>query len=294
MLTTLLGRCTRSQSTIPVPLVYPVYENIRCRIESLKGLKIYVPELAFKPNSLRLQYLSDVHVDCNKLLPKIEPVSETLALCGDIGKPTHPNFDSFLKYVSSQFDQIYFVPGNHDYDCGPFYDSAKILRYEQLLHDICSKYPNITILNNSFATHGDNTIIAGTTLWCNPVLRPNITYDIKKYHEHIKIHNRDVEWIKKLCERYQDKNIVMLSHFVPTYKLIEPKYLERGIHKVSTFATDLEYLIKNPIVAWLCGHTHSVSQTYVNNIFCAVNAWGYPSEVSKNIVPVKYIDIYDT
>ena len=66
----------------------------------------------------------------------------------------------------------------------------------------------------------------------------------------------------------------MLTHYVPSFKLIEPKYSKYG--KLNTlFATDLEYLIQKPIEAWICGHTHSILDMKINNIYCGINALGH-------------------
>lgn len=276
--------------SVSIPMDFPTCERAIKHEKLMEGLQNFVLALSMKPNSIRIQYLSDVHVDSSDKIPIIKPVSDILAICGDIGKPTHPNFDAFLKHVSKQFEQIYFVPGNHDYDCGPFYDTVKVEYYEKILANICNRYSNVTLLNNSFSVIGDNTIIAGTTLWCNPVLRTNVVYDYEKHEEHLRRHYRDVQWITNLCKAQKNTNIVMLSHFVPTFKLIEQKYMSRGIHKTSAFATDLEYLIKDPIVAWLCGHTHSVTHTCINGVFCGVNAHGYKHEASNNF-PSRYIDV---
>jgi hypothetical protein len=75
--------------------------------------------------------------------------------------------------------------------------------------------------------------------------------------------------------------------------LIEPKYIKRGIYKTSFFATNLEHLMNEPIKVWICGHTHSVIDTYVNNIFCGVNAYGYPEEHNDKMFNDKYIEIIE-
>jgi hypothetical protein len=42
--------------------------------------------------------------------------------------------------------------------------------------------------------------------------------------------------------------------------------------------TDLETMMRKPIVAWVGGHTHcSINQTY-KGIQCVVNPLGYPGE----------------
>ena len=69
-----------------------------------------------------LQYISDVHVDYKSALPIIKQTSDNLAICGDIGNPEHPNFQEFIHQIRSKYNHIFFVPGNHDFNC-----SANIL-----------------------------------------------------------------------------------------------------------------------------------------------------------------------
>lgn len=75
-----------------------------------------------------------------------------------------------------------------------------------------------------------------------------------------------------------NKKIIMLTHFVPTFKLIEKKYQNMGLHRTSWFASDLEHLIKHPIKIWICGHTHSIIECTVNDTPCMINAYGYGDE----------------
>src|SRR5689334_2992166 len=82
--------------------------------------------------STKFQYFSDVHVDSqpNNHLPKIKAIAPYLLLPGDIGigQPNkqnghlHPNFKSFMDSVSYSYDKVFFVPGNHDFDCGTLYE----------------------------------------------------------------------------------------------------------------------------------------------------------------------------
>ena len=286
-----------STISIPIPVNLPrkkVYEDILQDIESLLKLPKQLPALNLMPQSTRIQYVSDLHVDVNKTIPKIEPVAETLAICGDIGNPTHQNFDSYLRYVSPLFDNIFFVPGNHDYDCGPIYDEDKVDQHSGLLEDICSKYANVVLLNNSTCLLKNNLLLAGCTLWSNVILKPNNTLNPEKYEKHLKKHLRDVMWINNICRTHYDKKIIMLTHFVPSFKLIEQKYLEKGIHKTSAFASNLDHLINDPVVAWLCGHSHSELHKYINGVYCGINAHGYSLEHthSKDLTKTMFVEVF--
>jgi len=223
-----------------------------------------------------IQYISDLHVDVNKKVPRIRPAAEYLAVCGDLGVPTHPAFDEFFKTYSKQFKKIFFVAGNHDYDCSPLYEEKKENYYKPLIHEIINNYPNVYFLDASCHQLSDDIIIAGTTLWSYPLTT--------KYKAHIDKHETDVKWINEMCNLYADKKIVMLTHYVPTFKLIEEKYLARGTYATSWFATDLEYMLKEPIVAWVCGHSHSVTETEINDVYCGINAVGHNSKYIFNKV----------
>ena len=241
--------------------------------------------MASTPGKLRLQYLSDVHVDTRSVnqLPRIQPISEYLLLAGDIGKPTHPHFKIFFQDLSKQFKKIFYVPGNHDFDCRSLYDQDKVAFYEPLIIDICKQFPNIHYLNRSTYALDSNCLIVGATLWSLPLI-PNLEYSsyADKYLDHINKHSQDVMWMEQMLKQYSDKQIIALTHFVPTFQLIEPKYRQKGLESTSWYATNLEHLIQKPVSAWLCGHSHSILQTRINGVYCGINAYGYPNEANES------------
>ena len=236
-------------------------------------------------HKFKIQYISDVHVDVNKKIPIIKPICDTLAICGDIGVPTHDNFKKFLSQMSSQFKTVLFVAGNHDYDCGCIYHKDKIDKYKPIIKNTCDTFSNVHFLDNSVFYPKDDIMIIGSTLWSNPL--------DKSKQEHLEEHTKNANWIETICDNNSDKKIIVLTHFVPTFKLIEPKYLKRGLKTTSFFATDLEHFIKKPIVTWLCGHTHSVIDTHINNVYCGVNSYGYPNERNGYKYNEKCVEIYE-
>jgi hypothetical protein len=126
----------------------------------------------------------------------------------------------------------------------------------------------VYLLDKSYHQLPNNVTIAGVTLWSSSehILNENNKLD------HNNIHDEHVEWIKYICTKKE--KIVMVTHYVPSFKLIEPKYSKNG-KLTSLFATDLEYLIQNPIKAWICGHTHSILDMKINNVYCGINALGH-------------------
>ena len=259
--------------------------------------RFYTHTIIHPHPSVRIQYVSDLHLDTygNKQpgwkIPLIEHAAKYLAICGDLGKPTHPNVNLFLRMVSSQYEKVFFVPGNHDFDSGPLYDRQKYDLYNPLIESICSQYKNVYYLNNKTHHINKNLVIVGSTLWSQPNIsncEANVDYhDHDHYHDHAIEHQKNVNWLELQLKQYG--NIVVLSHFVPTFKLIEPQYLRLGLQKTRWFATNLEHLMKPPIRAWLCGHSHSVIECHINGIHCGLNAHGYGNK-NKSIL-TRYVDI---
>jgi UDP-2,3-diacylglucosamine pyrophosphatase LpxH len=241
-------------------------------------------------NNRTLQYVSDIHTDTNGFFPKIKPQSDNLAICGDIGVPTNPICEDFLKYCSDNFKAIFFVPGNHDFDCGPVFNRDKVEKYEDIYKNICQKFKNINYCNKTVINH-ENVLIAGTTLWSkadlNYLKNDNVFSEtqILNTQKTVDEHLKHVAWLENIIKKNNNNNkkIIILSHFVPSYKLIEEKYKK---FNTSFYASNLEYLLesendkthktnKTNVHAWLCGHTHSISNTYHNGVYLGVNAYGY-------------------
>lgn len=244
---------------------------------------------------LKIQYISDIHADTQKIMPIIKPLAKYLAVCGDIGHPEHPRFYQFLQQQSKNFEKVIFVPGNHDFDLGPMYNKQRVDKYEPVVKNMCKDLGNVHYLNKNTLQLDDDFLIAGSILWSMPIFnKPNDLNDpkVQNYLNHIKEHSEHVNWMQDTINRNLHKKIIMLTHFVPTFKLIEQKYKDRGIHSTCWFATNLEYMIKFPVRAWICGHTHSEYETTVNDVPCVVNAYGYSSEVvgaNREINKIIYI-----
>jgi hypothetical protein len=74
------------------------------------------------------------------------------------------------------------------------------------------------------------------------------------------------------------QKVVVLSHHLPTYKNIDVTYKDHPCN--SAFATNLEYLIADPIVLWAHGHSHYSVENKINDVLVVSNPFGYPGEVT--------------
>jgi predicted phosphohydrolase len=266
----------------------PVPSYVPCWIQRLPTIDIYEGAIADSlplKSSVDVQYLSDVHIDTNDI-PKITRCANILALCGDIGNPNHKNFEKFLRGVSEQFETVLFVPGNHDYDCGSLYEEMKVNANKPIMIDIVNKFNNIILLDNSKCVLKNGTIVLGSTMWPSPILRYQSDYNDTKIIVHTKKYLEDSTWIQNNLKYHENDNVLVLTHVPPTQKLIEPKYLSKGVFVTSWFANNFDHIIGSPVVAWLSGHTHSIIQQKINGVVCGINAYGYSNKSDHAVTRV--------
>lgn len=234
------------------------------------------------------QYFSDVHADTydSSKIPDVRALSPNLLIAGDVGVPTHSNVYKFLKQMSEKFNKIYYAPGNHEYDSPPVFDESKYNKYNPLLRELCDQFNNVILLDNKSHKHSDEIVIIGTTLWSKPLFIKD-----EKYKKHLQKHTDALDFINTSKKMYADKKIILLTHYLPTRKLIESKYLNRGEITTSFFASDVEDIIVEPIVACVSGHSHSVMNVKVNLVPCMLNAYGYKHESSTRLITPKIFTI---
>lgn len=95
-------------------------------------------------------------------------------------------------------------------------------------------------------------------------------------HKINELYKNSLNWLDTNIKQNTDNNIIVLSHYLPSYKLIIPKY--RDYKPAFQYASHLDHLIKSPVKAWLCGHSHCQIEKYINGVYCGINTLGYPNE----------------
>lgn len=246
---------------------------------------------------LRFQYFSDIHIEFyNENLPKIHRMfidklekqqdkPNVLLIAGDIGMPSRPSYSTFLQSLSPLYDKIYITTGNHEYYKMPYSSVADLDNY---CRDICRAMPqdNVVFLQNDAYKIKDNLSIYGGTFWTDipqekeytimncvndykliPNMTPSLSsllheksVSLLNYHVNLE-QNHDVKWI-------------VMSHHMPSFDLIDPKYKQHNTDLNYAFASEIQ-IAKDPrIEAWVYGHTHSATQK--GKYYC--NPIGYPGE----------------
>lgn len=242
-------------------------------------------------SQITIRYLSDLHLEfikphkINKFINHIKQSDpeQVCVLAGDIGYPFSDNYKVFMDHISKTFKKSFIICGNHEY----YNKKNTIDEINEYLTEFFNGYNNITFLNNSYEKYNGYTFI-GTTLWSNitdPEYDINDVYSIKNF-DYIKYNE-----LNKICRDYLDEqiklhdNIIMITHHMPSYSLIDEKYKLPPTNKYNQwFYSDMDKFIEEnnkKIKCWIYGHTHTPSFNYLYDIPFMCNPIGYPNENSK-------------
>jgi predicted phosphodiesterase len=233
---------------------------------------------------MRFQLVSDVHLEFQYTFPEIPRCADYLILAGDIGFPTMPNFRGFMSYCVKTFERVFFIPGNHEYYTP---DKTKT-EVDQILENLTEELGFINLQSRTY-TLPNGLTLAGATLW--PETREG-TYRILqntmndyKYIQKTgdmlitpkdtgEWHRRDVEFLEGVLKIPGKKIIV--THHLPSYQMIHPRYKDHPGN--CGYASHLDGLFREGVVAWCAGHTHEHRVGKIHGIPYFVNPVGYPGE----------------
>jgi hypothetical protein len=233
---------------------------------------------------MNVQLISDLHIEINKKCIEINPMCNILVIAGDLISYDYMSvLDRFFNYVCPLFKYVIYVLGNHE-----FHKQLNIPMEEVInkYKNKCKEY-NVILLNNS-SVEINGYLFIGSTLWCNiPENKYNTSF-IKYYFEKCvdihginittcnDLHKQSVDYLDKIINTNPNKKLIIISHFVPTINenTQNPLYKNRKDSEYG-FHTELNYLFKPNVKAWLFGHNHYSSYSKINNMILASNAFGY-------------------
>jgi predicted MPP superfamily phosphohydrolase len=240
---------------------------------------------------MKVQYLSDIHLELyNKfkmysIVKKIKIAGDILILCGDIGNPFSYNYEYFINYIADKYKKIFIIAGNHEY----YNNEHTIDETNECLEKIAKERENITFLNNSYEIY-EGYMFIGTVLWSNLLdkIKANeyVINDFsaikdmtcEKYND---LHQKSVNFLEETLRNNKEKKIIILSHHLPSYDLIDKEYIKIYKEYNQWFASELDDLMviyNNTIKYWFYGHTHKSNNSIMYNIQFCCNPIGYFQE----------------
>jgi len=260
--------------------------------------------------------------------------TDVLLIAGDTAGSSYKEQD-FYKYLRSKTEiPIIVVGGNHlGYDYIRYRQINAIMNYNNPLDQTkedcikqLKKDKNITFLDNTYIEL-DNYIIFGGTMYSNFLLygshkdacmntaerwlndfRYVYTFDKKTNtvrpvtaNDYIKWFNKFMRNLKK-CIKETNKDIIVLTHFAPSIKSVESKYLNRpnrfsspGSELNAVYASPLEeFILDNPrIKLWVHGHVHSSFNYNIGqcNIICEPYGYYHEHGIPHNEYTGKVLEI---
>lgn len=265
----------------------------------------------------KLQYVSDIHLE--KLVPPfsliIEPSAPDLALCGDIGDPYSQVYSDFLKWCSTRWHRVFIITGNHEYFLEKPNPNKTIEMIDLHIAQLCTRISsNLYFLQKGvFVIDEYKIAIVGATLWSSPdirhwdklvdgiigdpglrgeynaiykhdentgLLRPLHPVDITSIHmEHRYFISKEIGPFSRLPKDYR---VIVLTHHMPTYSLNTPEFATHPLR--SSYASDLDSFMKEPVVAWICGHSHEPRTVRFEETgtLVTLNPLGYKNQSKKD------------
>ena len=204
-------------------------------------------------------YLSDLHIE--KGFRRVININKNfrerpyLILSGDIGYVNEKNYQDFLYDISSRFEKVFIVAGNHEYDN----NKKSIEEINVDIQDICNGKNNLIFLQQKTfkICEARNIILAGCTLWSK------LPKSRRKYHL------QDKKWLHDTLENDTINNYVIATHHSPIHPHIK---IRKNAHYFSSNQTAL--LKKNNLIMWIHGHNHVNKDRILYNTLITTNQYG--------------------
>ena len=248
---------------------------------------------------MRIQIVSDLHLEFSDIVIKNENNADVLVLSGDIliadklpreGSADGAVYRDFLKRCSFQFPHVVYVAGNHEFYGGEFYKSVDVLR------NYCStNFDNVYFLERETKII-DDVVFVGGTLWTDMNKFDPLTlhavrdmmndyrairndqkgYTTLKPSDTCERHRETRDYIKLVVDEHKDKRCVVVGHHSPSYQSCHPQYANDQLMN-GAYHSDLSELIldRPQIKLWTHGHTHHPFDYMVGETRVVCNPRGY-------------------
>lgn len=276
---------------------------------------------------MKFALASDLHLEFGTIDLHNEEGADMLILAGDIltakaliNPQRNHDYITFLERVSSRFDKIIYIMGNHEHYNGDFALS------ETQIRETMSSFTNIYFLHNQHVDLCGYRFYGGT-MWtdCNRsnpvtmlamkskmndyVLVENSEYAIRRrnqngdtYYKPGKLmpedtaieHSAYVRNLTNVLNETDDMPMIVISHHLPSYQSVPPEYLS-DIEGNYAYVADMTNLIMNndkKIKYWIHGHTHDACDYMIGNTRVLCNPRGYIGhERDASFFKLKYYEV---
>lgn len=234
---------------------------------------------------MKIQYCSDLHLEFeqnnNYLIKKpLKVCGDILVLAGDI-VPLQEELlkNPFFSFISDQYKQVFWVPGNHEYY------NRNIAEYSKSFN--MKLRSNINIVNNITVPY-ENFQFVFSTLWSKIssfnekiieqrvsdfecIYNNNRKFKAKDFN---KLHLESLQFINQSLSNETTKTVVV-THHSPSSLCNSTVHNSSAIKEA--FCSDLtEYIKDCNANFWIYGHSHfNQKPLYIGNTIMLTNQLGY-------------------
>lgn len=254
--------------------------------------------------SVQVTVVSDLHLETGY---QELPGGEVLILSGDICEarslatefrrtrlvehtPGDYPYVDFFNIECAKYDQVFYVPGNHEHYRGRFDKTANVLR--DIMPD------NIKVMDRDvFEYRG--IMFMGATMWTDmnkndPVTlwtTQNVMSDFKSIQNHyvdrgvyhkltpeftVAEHRKTLGYFKQQLDANPEQPFVIMTHHAPSHLSIDPYYMNATTMN-GAYVSDLSgFILDHPqIKLWSHGHVHNQFDYQIGDTRIVCNPRGY-------------------
>ncbi|MBE0637198.1 MAG: metallophosphoesterase [Bacteroidales bacterium] len=235
---------------------------------------------------MKIQFASDLHLEFpkNKEFLKanpLQPSGEVLILAGDIVPfAIMDKHNDFFDYVSTHFQQTWWIPGNHEY-----YRSDITQRSGTMQERIRN---NVHLVNN-ITLFRNNIRFIFSSLWSK--INPGCEWEIEKgisdfqlikykgarftSNHYNDLHEESLDFLKTELKEPSFGKTIVVTHHAPTFNKYPEKY--QGDILNGAFAVELsDLIVTSQADCWIYGHIHyMVPDYYIGKTKMISNQLGY-------------------
>lgn len=187
---------------------------------------------------------------------------DILAIAGDLGElQYYDKYIQFLDIITSLYNIVILVPGNHEYY------NLTIDKGNKILNDIMNidKYKNLYILNDNYIIIG-NYIFFGSCLWSNLTKHTKMPRKVSIYNNNYNyinidewklLHNQSLSNIYKIIDisKQLNKKLIIITHYPPINdNVLSPRH--EGNKLQDLYTNSLHNIMLNfNIYIWVYGHS---------------------------------------
>lgn len=241
---------------------------------------------------MKIQYLSDLHLESCAFTLKVHPDADVLVLAGDIC--TTKTLNSLRKLLTETMGKpTIYLFGNHEFYGNRMEDAKK------QIGDVCKEFSNVHLLDDSSVVI-NGVLFVGSTLWSDFKLpltnfrgklesNRHLAFELASHgiadfhniaHKGVmfrpdmaaELHEQARSTIQKTTAD-RGFRCVVCTHFLPSPLSLDPQFKNSPLNPY--FASNCEDLMGGNVKAWIHGHTHSSCAYQVNGTQVGCNPRGY-------------------